>query len=54
MEDDRLSSYVYFYEGISMTTIYILLSEGEGPSPGPLVQNMVNIGPGPVAPHSQS
>ena len=36
-----------------MTTVYQILSEREGPGPGPLVQNMVNIGPRPGAPRSQ-
>ena len=30
-----------------------MLSQREGPGPGPLVQNMVNIGPRPGAPRSQ-
>ena len=49
----HLTSLVYKTKGISMTTVYLILPEREGPGPGPLVQNMVNKGPRPGAPHSQ-
>ena len=50
MIDFHLTSFVYRTKGISMMTVYKILSETEGPGPGPLVQNMVNIGPPPGAP----
>ena len=53
MIDFQLTSLVYRIKGISMTTVYQILSETEGPGPEPLVQNMVNIGPRPGAPRSQ-
>ena len=53
MIDFHLTSLVYKTKRISMTTVYLILSERKGPGPGPLVQNMVNIGPRPGAPRSQ-
>ena len=53
MIDLHLTSLVHRTKYISMTTVYRILSETEGPGPGPLVQNMVNIGPRPGAPRSQ-
>ena len=53
MKDFHLTSLVCKTKGISMTTVYRILSETEGSGPGPLVQNMVNIGPRPGAPRSQ-
>ena len=53
MIDFHLTSLVYRTKGISITTVYLILSKREGPGPGPLVQNMVIIGPRPGAPRSQ-
>ena len=43
----HLTSVVYRTKGISVMTVYLILSKREGPGPGPLVQNMANIGPRP-------
>ena len=53
MIDFHLTSLVYRTTDISMTIVYLIPSETEGPGPVPPVQNMVNIGPRPGAPRSQ-
>ena len=54
MIDFHLMSLVYGTQGISMTKCLLNSLRNGGPGPGPLVQNMVNIGPGPRgAPGSQ-